>query len=167
MRALAEGQRFEHAAVVRDRVATVVRACARMQRLAALSTIAELVAAQPDGAGGWLLAVVRHGRLAAAGVAARGVAPWPVVEALQATADVVVPGPGPIPVALAEETECVLRWLEQPGARLVLASQPWAMPAFGAGSLRAFLGSDARAAADPFADRRRLRVSSRPARASA
>ena len=68
---------------------------------------------------------------------------------------------------MTEETECILRWLEQPGTRLVLTSDAWAMPAFGAGGLRAFLGSDAaRSAADPFADRRRLPVVARPARAA-
>ena len=49
----------------------------------------ELLAARPDGTGGWELSVVRRGRLAAAGVAPRGVPPWPVVDALLATADVV------------------------------------------------------------------------------
>ena len=34
---------------------------------------------------------------------------------------------------LAEESECILRWLEEPGTRLAWASDPWAMPAFGAG----------------------------------
>ncbi len=164
---LSHEQRFEHAAVVRDRVASVVRACARMQRLDALTSIAELVAAYPDGAGGWQISVVRYGRLAAAGVAPRGTPPWPVVDALRATAEVVTPRPGPLRAALAEETECILRWLEQPGARLVDTSKPWTMPAFGAGGLRAFLGSDAaRFAADPFADRRRLPMTHRPARAS-
>ncbi len=165
---LSAAQRFERAGTVRDRIATVVRACARMQHLASLTAIAELVAAHPDGDGGWELAVIRRGRLAAAGVAGRGVPPWPVIEALLATADVVEPGPGPVPTALAEETECILRWLEEPGARLVHASQPWQQPAFGAGGLRAFLATDAaRHAADPFADRRRLPMASRPARASA
>jgi DNA polymerase III subunit epsilon len=160
---LSAAQRYEHAAVVRDRIATVVRACARMQRLTSLSRVAELVAARPDGSGGWEFTVVRYGRLAAAGVAARGVAPWPVVEALQATADVVDPAH---PV-LAEETERVLDWLEQPGTRLVLASDAWTMPAFGAGRLRAYLASASTRGAEPFADRRRLRLESRPARASA
>jgi hypothetical protein len=42
------------------------------------------------------------------------------------------------------------------------------MPAFGAGRMRQYLAAaDARLAADPFADRRRLPVVSRPARASA
>jgi DNA polymerase III subunit epsilon len=112
--------------------------------------------------------VVRHGRLAGAAVAGRGAPPWPVVDALVATADTVEPGPGPLLGAPAEEAECVLRWLEQPGARLVLTSHPWALPAFGAGGLRAFLGADsAWLAADPFADRRRLRVTNRPVRSSA
>jgi DNA polymerase-3 subunit epsilon len=165
---LSEQQRYEHAGVVRDRMATVVRACARMQRLASLTTIAELVAAHPDGDGGWELAVVRYGRLAAAGRARRGTPPWAVIEALLATADSVDPGPGPIPAALAEESECVLSWLERDGTRLVQASQPWQLPAFGAGRLRTFLVADLiwhRGPAAPSEDRRRLPVVSRPVRA--
>jgi DNA polymerase III subunit epsilon len=160
---LSDGQRFEQAAVVRDRIATVVRACARMQRLSAVRLVREMVAARPDADGGWEISVLRHGHLAGAAVAARGVAPWPVIHSMLAMADAVEPGT----VALTEETECILRWLEQPGTRLVLSSDAWAMPAFGAGGLRAFLGSGAaRAAADPFADRRHLPVAARPARAA-
>jgi DNA polymerase-3 subunit epsilon len=155
---LAAAQRYEQAGVVRDRITTVVRACARMQRLAALQSVRELVAARPDGSGGWELSVVRAGRLAAAGHAARGVPPWPVVQSLRATADVV----DEQHAALAEESECILRWLEEPGTRLVTATHPWAMPAFGAGGLRGYLATQR--GADPFADRRRLRVTSRPAR---
>jgi DNA polymerase-3 subunit epsilon len=157
--ALSAAQRYEQAGVVRDRIATVVRACARMQRLTSLQAVAELVAARPDTHGGWELSVVRAGRLAAAGHAARGVAPWPVIEALRATADVVDESH----VALAEETECVLRWLEEPGTRLAWASHPWTMPAYGACRLRTYLAG-ARERADPFADRRRLPVTARPAR---
>ncbi|MDT4904216.1 MAG: polymerase subunit epsilon [Pseudonocardiales bacterium] len=161
--ALSEAQRYEQAGVIRDRITTVVRACARMQRLSSLQAVAELVAARPDGDGGWDLSVIRAGRLAAAGHAPRGVPPWPVIEALRATADVVDESHVP----LAEETECILRWLEEPGTRLADASDPWMMPAFGAGRLRTYLGSGARDAANPFADRRRLQVLARPARASA
>jgi DNA polymerase-3 subunit epsilon len=156
---LAEQQRYEQAGVIRDRITTVVRACARMQRLSALHAVRELVAARPDGNGGWELAVVRCGRLAAAAHAERGVPPWPVIEAMLATADVVDESVVP----LAEESECILRWLEEPGTRLAAASDPWLMPAFGAGGLRAYLHSG-RDGADPFADRRRLPVLSRPAR---
>ena len=88
----------------------------------------------------------------------------PVIEALRATADVVDESTAP----LAEETECILRWLEAPGTRLVHASQPWVLPARGAGGMVSWLAADAaRRAAAPFADRRTLSVQSRPARASA
>ena len=162
---LSADQRYEQAGVVRDRIITVVRACARMQRLTSLRSVGELVAARPDGSGGWELAVVRSGQLVASGVAARGTPPWPLVDALRATADV----PDPTHAALAEETECILRWLEEPGTRLVDTTDGWVMPAFGAGGLATYLGSGgaARSAADPFADRRRLPVMSRPARATA
>src|SRR5205807_2613080 len=106
---------------VRDRITAVVRACARMQRLASLRAVGELVGARPDGDGGWELSVVRQGRLVGAGHARRGVPPWPVIEALRATADVVDEAHQP----LTEETECILRWLEQPGVRLADASDPW------------------------------------------
>jgi DNA polymerase III subunit epsilon len=168
---LAASQRYERAAALRDRITALVRACARMQRLHALASISELVAASPDGAGGWELSLLRHGRLSAAAVARRGVPPWPVVDALRATADAedaTHSCSGLVLPALVEETECVLRWLEQPGTRLVLTSQPWSMPAHGAGAMRSFLASDGfLAVADPFADRRRLRTVSRPTRRSA
>ena len=174
---LSAAQRYEQAAVVRDRIATVVRACARMQRLQALTGIDELVAARPaddkharrdngvrHGHPEWDIVVVRRGRLAAAGVAPAGTAPWPVIEALLATADAVDPEHD----ALTEESECILRWLEEPGVRLVHATQPWAVPAHGAGGLVSWLAADsAQRAASPFADRRALPMTSRPARASA
>ena len=161
---LSAEQRFEQAGVVRDRIATVVRACARMQHVRSLTSIDELVAARADGSGGWELSVVRRGRLAAAGVAARGVSPYAVVDALLATADA-VDGEQP---ALAEEAELILRWLEEPGTRLVRASSPWSLPAHGAGGLVAWLATDrARRAATPFERRRSLPMLSRPARATA
>jgi DNA polymerase III subunit epsilon len=162
-------QRFEEAALVRDRMAAVVRACARMQRISALTQVSEIVAAHPDGNGGWELSVIRFGRLAAAGHVPRGTHPMPLVAALVETADTVDPGPGPLRAALAEETECILSWLESAGTRLVTASSGWACPAFGAGRLRAFTdaATHARDAANPFADRRHLPVVARPVRASA
>ncbi|HEU5269766.1 MAG TPA: DEDD exonuclease domain-containing protein [Jatrophihabitans sp.] len=165
---LSEAQRYEEAAIVRDRIATLVRSCARMQSLTGLARIHELVAARPDGNGGWELTVIRRGRLAAAGVATRGVPPMPVVDSLLSTAEV-VPDDGMATVASVEETELLLRWLTEPGIRLVATSEPWQSPARGAARLRSWLASaDAgRRAADPFADRRRLRLSAQPARRTA
>ena len=133
---LAAEQRFEDAAAGRDQLAGLVRSLDRAQRLAALAGIAELVAAQPDGAGGWHFAVVRHARMAAAGSAPRGVAPMPVVDALQAAAETVVPGAGPLLGASADEAQVVHRWLSAEGTRMVRCSQPWAEAAGSAASWR-------------------------------
>ncbi|WP_127782462.1 DEDD exonuclease domain-containing protein [Rhodococcus sp. X156] len=125
--------RFESAAQRRDEAAALIAATRRAQRLAALAAVDELVAARPDGSGGWELVVVRCGRLASAGTAPRGVHPVPVVDVLVASAETVLPGPGPLRGAPAEEVGLVARWLEQPGVRLVRASTPYAEPAWGAG----------------------------------
>ncbi len=112
---------------------------------------------------------MRRGRLVSAGTVPRGASPGPYVEALIATGESVRPVPGPLPAATAEEVECVLRWLEQPGTRLVRLEGTWASPAGGAGSQRALLevADAARDAAAPFADRRGLRPTARPARRGA
>ena len=165
MSALAEAGRYEHAGAIRDRTAALLAACARSQRIAALVGIEQLVAAAPDGDGGWDLAVVHRGRLSAAGTAVRGVAPMPVVDALLATADSPDYRPGPLGAALAEEIELIARWLERPGTRLVMASSPWACPAFGAGGADriAAAGAQSRAALAPFAAHRSLQVIGDPA----
>jgi len=129
---LAEQTRFEEAALVRDRMAAFVRAAARQQRLAALGSVPELVGAVPTADRGWDLAVIRHGRLAAAATVARGVDPRPWVTATVATAETVRPGPGPTPAATVEEMERIERWLGSPGARLVALTGTWAWPAPGA-----------------------------------
>jgi DNA polymerase-3 subunit epsilon len=140
-----------------------------MQRLAALAGCRELVAARPGFAGGWDLAVVRHGRLAGAAWSPPGAAPRPYVEAMRATAETVVPGPGPLGAASAEEMDQILRWLVEPGARLVELDGQWCSPAVGAGGLGEWLdGVDAGLrVANALEDRRGLRPVHRPARHAA
>lgn len=123
---LASRTLYESAARLRDHVAGSVEVLWRGQRLRALAVVAELVAAAPDGAGGWQLIVVRHGQLAAAGCARRGVPPMPVVEALRSAAQVVLPQPAPLGGALVEETSLIARWLAQPGVRIVCATEGFA-----------------------------------------
>src|ERR1700722_19392735 len=79
---LAEHHHYESAARLRDHTAMAVEALWRGQRLRTLATLPELIAAAPDGGGGYHLAVIRHGRLAAAGTARRGGPPMPVVDAI-------------------------------------------------------------------------------------
>ncbi|QYN16901.1 DEDD exonuclease domain-containing protein [Amycolatopsis sp. DSM 110486] len=130
---LSEGRHYEQAARHRDELADLVRSVGRSHRQAALADIAELIAANPDGNGGWELSVIRHGRLASAGVARRGVPPMPVVEHLVAAAETVLPGEGPLRGASGEEVTVLLRWLARPGVRLVRTTRPWAEPTAVAG----------------------------------
>lgn len=135
MAALAADERFEEAGVHRDRLASFVRAAARTQRLTSLTHCREVVATRREDDGRWAVHVVRHGRLAGAGVIPSGADAHAYVAALRAAAETVVaPGatPGPVPAATAEETERVLRWLESPGVRLVDVDGQWTCPVAGA-----------------------------------
>lgn len=135
--ALAAAHRYESAARLRDRAAASIEMLWRGQRLRALAAVGELVAAAPDGSGGWQLAVIRHGQLAAAANAPRGVPPMPVVDAICAGAQVMVPTPAPLGGAPVEETALIARWLAMPGVRIVRAEDStgtgWASPLRSAG----------------------------------
>jgi DNA polymerase III subunit epsilon len=120
MTSLADQGRFEQAGAWRDRLEAYARASVRHHRLRVLAETEEIVAAQLVD-GGWQIHVVRHGRLAAAGLAPRGADPRPVVEALVSAADQPEPGS-----ALVEETELLWRWLID--ARLVRATRPLELP---------------------------------------
>jgi DNA polymerase III subunit epsilon len=130
---LADRNRYETAARLRDHAAAAIDVLWRGQRLRALSAVTELVAARPDGGGGWHLGVIRHGQLAAAGTASRGVPPMPVIDAICAGAQAILPTDAPLGGALVEETALIARWLTQPGVRIVRAEPGYASPVGSAG----------------------------------
>jgi DNA polymerase-3 subunit epsilon len=136
MSRLAATERFEEATAHRNRMTAFLRAAARSQRLRAITSCPEVVAARRNDAGAWEVHVVRYGRLAAAGAIPAAVSAREWVAGLQSSAETVVPGPGPTPAATAEESERLLRWLEQPGVRLVHIDGVWSCPIDGAESLR-------------------------------
>lgn len=137
--ALAGRHHFESAARLRDRIVTAVETLWRGQRLRALAALPELIAAAPDAEGGYQLAVIRHGQLAAAGSARRGVPPMPVVDAIVAGAQAILPTPAPLGGALVEETALIARWLTAPGVRIVrVAEDGWASPLRSAGAWSAW-----------------------------
>ncbi|MGY1773364.1 DEDD exonuclease domain-containing protein [Blastococcus sp. SYSU D00813] len=164
---LAAEERFEDAAVLRDRAAVLVRAVRRRQRLESLAAVPQLVVARPDGAGGWHLSVVRRGRLVAAGGAPRGSSVRQTLAGLLATAETPV-GPEGELAATVDETELVLRWMEKPGTRLVEVDGTLACPVPGTGSYSGFLErvEAGRREREPFADGRSLGTRARPERVS-
>jgi DNA polymerase-3 subunit epsilon len=138
---LSDRGRYETAARLRDHAAAAIDVLWRGQRLRALAKVTELVTARPDGDGGWHLAVIRHGQLAAAGSARRGVPPMPVVEAICLGAQAVLPTEAPLGGALVEETGLIARWLAQPGVRIVRAEPGYVSPAGAAGRWAAWSAS--------------------------
>ena len=170
MATLADDERFEEAGIHRDRLAAFVRAVARTQRLSALTRIPQLVAARreddPRGGVRWAVHVVRHGRLAAAGVIPPGADAHHYVAELVASGESVRGGPGPAPAATAEETERILRWLEAPGLRLIEVDGEWTCPVGGATRHLALHDAVTQSRLDlvPFDDRRDLPTTTRPVR---
>ena len=130
---LAARRRYESAARLRDHTAAAIEVLWRGQRLRALAEVGELVAAAPDGKGGWHIAVIRHAQLAAAVTAARGVPPMPVVDAACAGAQAVLPAEAPLGGALVEEAALIARWLDTPGVRIVRADRGYSVPVNSAG----------------------------------
>ncbi|MGA8994023.1 MAG: DEDD exonuclease domain-containing protein [Nocardioidaceae bacterium] len=165
MTALAADSRFEDAGSWRDRLAAFLRGAARTQRLGALTRCPELVAARWED-DGWAVHVVRHGRLAGAGVIPAGAHAGEWVRGLRTSADTVLPGPGPLPAATAEETEKVLRWLESDGVRLVHVDGEWSCPVDGASRHLELHDAVAlsRASLVPFDERRSRGTLHRPVR---
>jgi len=151
---LSDRHRYETAARLRDHAAATIDVLWRGQRLRALASIPELVAAKPDGDRGWHLAVIRYGQLAAAGRAPRGVPPMPVVDALSACAQSVLPTAEPLGGALVEETALLTRWLAQPGVRIVRTESGYCSPLGAAGRWSHWAASarSARLAADQLTD---------------
>lgn len=166
MARLSEGERFEEAGVHRDRLSAFVRAASRTQRLGALSSCSELVAARREDDLRWAVHVVRHGRLAASGIIPAEAHAGVWVRQLRDSAETVAPGPGPTPAASAEESEKILRWLEQPGVRLVHVEGEWVCPVRGA--TRHLAVHDAvehsRTQLVPFDERRPLATVTQPTR---
>lgn len=166
MSALAGDERYEDAASVRDRLAAFLRSAARTQRLRGVTRCSELVAARREPDGRWAVHVVRHGRLAAAGVIPPGAHAGEWVRQLRVGAETVSPGLGPTPAAAAEETERILHWLESDGVRLVHVDGEWSSPVGGA---RRHLPvhdavAESRTGLVPFDDRRELRTAHQPVR---
>ncbi len=166
MDALSAAERFEDASVHRDRLAAFVRAASRTQRLRALTRCPEIVAARREDNGRWAVHVVRHGRLAGAGVIPLDAHAVTYVEQLRASSETVSGGLGPTPAATAEETEKVLRWLESDGVRLVRVDGEWSCPVRGATRHLAMHDAveQSRLGMVPFDERRSMSTVHQPAR---
>ena len=129
---LAADERFEEAGRHRDRLAAFVRAAARTQRLSALTRCPEVVAGRREDDGRWAVHVVRHGRLAAAGVIPPGADAHQYVAGLCASAETVAaPRDRCRPRRPRRPRRCCAGW-SRPGVRLIAVVGEWTCPLAGA-----------------------------------
>jgi DNA polymerase-3 subunit epsilon len=67
------------------------------------------------------------------------VPPMPVVDAIRAAAQAILPTPAPLGGALVEESALIARWLTGPGVRIVsVTEEGWASPLRSAGAWAAW-----------------------------
>jgi DNA polymerase-3 subunit epsilon len=127
MHALADAERFEEAADVRDRAAALARALTRHRRLESLRR-AGRVELDVDGR----RVVLAAGRLAAAGDPGGSLALFDADNPPDGPAhEPAEPSEGaPLPRHLVDEVACVAAWLDAEGrsARLVSCEGPWTSP---------------------------------------
>ena len=118
MKELAEQERFEEAAELRNRLSSFIRGTARGQRIRSLTRVPHLIAALPLSPQSWEFVVIRFGRLAGT-AQGTSINYKDVIESLTLTADVVVDNGEILPASHHEEVEVLLRYLSQDGVRLV------------------------------------------------
>jgi len=135
MKELAEQERFEEAAELRNRLSSFIRGTARGQRIRSLTRVPHLIAALPLSPQSWEFVVIRFGRLAGT-AQGTSINYKDVIESLTLTADVVVDNGEILPASHHEEVEVLLRYLSQEGVRLVDLDGEWSLPTFGSGSAR-------------------------------
>ncbi len=134
MRRYAAEQRYEQAAVTRDRLEALSRALDDRRRIATVCAAGELVLAKPHPRGREVT-VLRHGQLVSVTVV-------PADDAVQPAANAPEHGPepvtGPPPRHLVDEIRLVARWLDQVAgeAEVVAVSGTFASPAIGGAALQ-------------------------------
>ena len=135
MHELAEQERFEEAADIRNRLSAFIRGTARGQRIRSLTRVPHMVTAFMVAPQQWEFLVIRFGRLAGS---AQGSSKnyREIVESLRLTADVVADNGEILPASHHEEVEVLLRYLNQDGVRLVEIDGEWSLPVFGSGAAR-------------------------------
>ena len=111
---LVKDEKFEDAALVRDRMQALEDGVYRSTRLREISAIPLIIAAQLNSVGGWEIHAISHGRFASGVVAPPGVDPKPYVLNLKNS----LPDDLSLPT-LVSEVESIIKWLSSGETRLV------------------------------------------------
>lgn len=135
---LADSHRFQRASLYRDRTAALIYSLDKQQRLSALANLPLLNLAYPDDRGGWNLAIIKYGRLAAATNAPRGSNATYIAALLDESAETVIPTDNLYRGASVDELSIIWSWLIRPEMRIGPTEGILASPIQGAGRYRAW-----------------------------
>ena len=111
---LVQDEKFEEAAIIRDRMHALEDGIFRSSRLREITAIPLIIAARPNALGGWEIHAISHGRFAGSVVAPPGADPKPYLSQLKN----VLPVDLNLPTLVAE-VELLLKWLGDGVTRLV------------------------------------------------
>ena len=111
---LVDSEKFEEAALIRDRMHALEDGIYRSSKLREIVSIPLVIAAKLTAIGGWEIHAISHGRFAGGIVAPPGEDPKPYLQSLKNSlpTDVRLP-------TLVSEVELVLKWLGDGNARLI------------------------------------------------
>lgn len=135
MRKLSLNERFEEAALVRNRMGAFAKGAARSQRINSLTDIKEFIVARKIGSE-WEIFLIQSGRLIASRITN---SPWLEIEKIRALSEELEPSGKSLPASTHEEVELILRFLNNNEIEILYTSEPWQSPVFGGEFLRANL----------------------------
>lgn len=121
---LAQAEKFEEAAIWRDRLAAWLTVAARTHYLNSFTRIEEIVAAAPRDSG-WDVHVIRHGALAAAAHVSDTNQVQDKARSLQLSAQVFEKPESPTPANTIAEANMISAWFRNNQVRLLSISSPW------------------------------------------
>jgi DNA polymerase-3 subunit epsilon len=121
-------ERFEEAAIHRDRLHAWLTTMVRHHRLQSFTRIEELIAAHQNFDGEWEVHVIRYGALAAAARTKETLHVPELANAARLTAQAFETPHAPAPANSISEAHMVLKWCEQWGVRILDATDTWHNP---------------------------------------
>jgi DNA polymerase-3 subunit epsilon len=139
MAELSLNEEFEAAIEIRDKYSHLLRAASRIERINSIAKLPLLIVALPKE-NHWEFISVKYGRLAASNLSTATTSVSEALAALELISEQVITE-GFLQNVNYEEVELILKFLEEPGARIVKVEGQYSFAAFGPNSQSARIGN--------------------------
>ena len=139
MAELSLNEEFEAAIQIRDKYSHLLRAASRIERLNSIAKLPLLIVAIPKD-GRWEFISIKYGRLAASNLSTATTSVNEALAALELISEQVI-SEGFLQSVNYEEVELILKFLEEPGVRIVKVEGQYSFATFGPNSQSARIGN--------------------------